>query len=45
VGQAKAAVAAVVGGGNFRIDVNANGAINASDVGLVKANSGTMLPP
>ena len=26
---------------NFRSDVNANGSINASDVSLVKANSGT----
>jgi len=29
---------------NFRADVNANGSINSSDIGLVKARSGTALP-
>ena len=29
---------------NFRTDVNVNGSINASDIGLVKSRSGTALP-
>lgn len=29
---------------NFRADVNANGDINSSDLGLIKSNSGTSLP-
>jgi hypothetical protein len=30
---------------NFRTDVTVSGSINASDVGLVKAQAGTALPP
>ena len=30
---------------NFREDVNTNGLINASDISLVKSQSGTALPP
>ena len=33
-----------LGAGNFLFDVNASGAINATDVGLVKAKSGSALP-
>ncbi len=33
-----------VSASNFRADVVVNGAINASDVGLVKSKSGTALP-
>jgi hypothetical protein len=29
---------------NFRTDVNANGAINATDVSAVKASSGNSVP-
>jgi len=29
---------------NFRTDVTANGAINSSDIGLMKSLSGTSLP-
>ena len=29
---------------NFRNDVNANGIINTSDIGLVKSQSGSFLP-
>jgi uncharacterized MnhB-related membrane protein len=45
VAQTKAHVGAVVGGSNFREDVNANGVINAADVAIVKAHVGTSLPP
>jgi len=31
-------------GANFRTDVTVNGAINSSDIGTVKAKSGTSLP-
>ncbi|MEP7031732.1 MAG: dockerin type I domain-containing protein, partial [Pseudolabrys sp.] len=42
--QAKSSAGEKVGPTNFRTDVNANGAINASDILRVKANSGAQLP-
>lgn len=30
---------------NFKFDLNVNGAINSSDISLVKARSGTVLVP
>jgi hypothetical protein len=33
-----------VDGTNFRSDVTPNGSINSSDLGLVKAQSGTSIP-
>ncbi len=46
VSQTKGQSGAAVGAGNFRNDVNASGVtINAGDVALVKARSGTVLPP
>jgi hypothetical protein len=45
VSQTKAAAASgSVTASNFRSDVNVNGAINTSDIGFVKARSGTSLP-
>jgi hypothetical protein len=45
VSQTKAAAASgSVSGSTFRSDVNVNGAINTSDIGLVKARSGASLP-
>jgi hypothetical protein len=35
----------VVNESNFRADVTANGAISASDIGLVKSQAGASLPP
>jgi hypothetical protein len=44
ISQTKAESGHVVGGGNFRTDVNGNGIINVSDVALVKSKSGNVLP-
>ncbi len=38
------AEAGTTNGGNFRLDVNVNGAINSSDVSQIKAKAGTALP-
>jgi hypothetical protein len=46
VSQAKAAAAiGTVSQGTFRADVNSNGTINATDISVVKARSGAVLPP
>ncbi len=45
VAQTKSQLGQPVTGANFRTDVNANGSINAADGGIVKAHSGTSLPP
>jgi hypothetical protein len=45
VAQTKSRLGQAVNTTNFRSDVNANGAINAADTSIVKANSGTSLPP
>ena len=45
IGQTKAASGQNVGASNFRADANfSGGSINTSDIGLVKAQSGTSLP-
>jgi hypothetical protein len=45
VAQVKSLSGQTVTGANFRADVNASGAsINASDIGLVKSRTGTVLP-
>jgi hypothetical protein len=44
VTQTKSQVGLPVTGSNFREDVKANGAINASDVGQVRANLGHTIP-
>jgi hypothetical protein len=45
VSQTKAAAASgIVGANSFRTDVNTSNSINASDIGLVKSRSGTVLP-
>jgi hypothetical protein len=43
IGQTKAISGTPVGAGNFRLDVNANGNITASDISQIKANSGNSL--
>lgn len=46
VGQTKGAASpGTVDGSNFRSDVNTNGAINGTDISIVKSNSGHILPP
>ena len=44
VTQTKSQVGLPVTGSNFREDVKVNGAINASDVGQVRANLGHTIP-
>jgi hypothetical protein len=44
IGQTKAQSRQPVTALNFGTDVNANGSINSSDIGLVKSRSGTELP-
>jgi dockerin type I repeat protein len=44
LGLTKSHVGELILGSNFRADVNANGDINASDVGVVKSRLGTGLP-
>ena len=43
IGQTKAVSGAPLGTGNFRLDVNANGDLNATDISQIKANSGNSL--
>jgi hypothetical protein len=45
VAQTKGQLGQPVTNANFRMDVNANGSINAGDAAIVKADSGTSLPP
>jgi hypothetical protein len=40
VAQAKSQIGQAVTGGNFRVDVNVNSAINGTDVALIKSHSG-----
>jgi hypothetical protein len=44
IGQAKSETPNVVSGMNFRSDVIANGALNASDISAIKSMAGTTLP-
>jgi len=43
--QVKAASGFLTSASNFREDLNLNGVISASDLGLVKARSGAFIPP
>lgn len=42
--QAKSLIGQAIGAANFRSDINANGSISATDVSIIKSNSGTGLP-
>jgi hypothetical protein len=44
VSQTKSRIAVAVDSTTFRSDVNVNGAINATDIGLIKLNLGTSVP-
>jgi hypothetical protein len=45
VAQTKSRVGQAVNATNFRSDVNANGGLKSTDTSIVKANSGSSLPP
>ena len=45
VSQVKSQSGQPVTGSNFRTDIDANGAINATDIAIIKSQSGALLPP